>query len=194
MTAPSPLCTINGLPSINGVDVSGGSIPTIALASSYGVSSWSLSCIGADDLNSTAAINATISLNSSSFTASYEHPNTNGVALIFQSTINGGVDANGATQSAYTTTFGVYTTVAVATGALRVGSTNETIEGSATYGWMTKVNQAIRQIGGVLGPSAVFVANATSQPTPTPTGGGYLFATGGYPYWLGPSGPAFRIP
>ena len=67
-----------------------------------------------------------------------------GSALIFQSQVNGGKNPNGTTNPAYTTTFGVYVLTSAGN---RVAATNERAEGSAAYGWVTKINALIRSIG-----------------------------------------------
>ena len=152
MTNPSPLVLINSQSQLpNGVNVTDGSTVTIALASSNGVYSWNVECIGTDDSNSASAVNATLVINSAAQTATFTAPNTDGygAALIFRSQVNNGIDINGLVQPYLTTTFGVYIPVV----GLRLGAQNETIEGNATYGWLTKYNDAVRGgafSGGVL--------------------------------------------
>ena len=149
MTNPSPLVLINSQSQLpNGVNVTDGSTVTIALASSNGVYSWNVECIGTDDSNSASAVNATLVINSAAQTATFTAPNTDGygAALIFRSQVNNGIDINGLVQPYLTTTFGIYITVG--SSGLRVGGQNETVEGNSTFGWLTKFNEAIRSSGG----------------------------------------------
>ena len=144
MTNPSSLVYINAQSQLpNGVNVAAGSLVTIALASIQGVYAWSVECIGTDDLSTAAAINASLTVNSASFTATFTMPNNDGygAALIFRSVVNNGIDINNLVQPYLSTTFGVYTPVV---GGIRVGAQNETVEGNSTYGWLTKFNEAIR--------------------------------------------------
>jgi hypothetical protein len=139
---PSPLVLINSNPQINGVNVTASSTVTIALASNAGVSNWNVICLGTDELNTPAAVNATLVVNHSSNTATFTAPGS-GSAMIFQTQINNGIDINGVIQPNYTTTFGVY----VLTGTShRVGAQGETNEGSAAFGWITKLNPIIRAL------------------------------------------------
>lgn len=87
---PSPLCYANSI--IPPVTVVAGATVLIQLVSSVGVISWVLSCIGTDQQNSAAAINAELAatFNPASLTASYTQPSTNGSALLFQSTVTDG--------------------------------------------------------------------------------------------------------
>ena len=139
----SPLVLINSTPQINGVNVTDASTVTVSLASSNGVYAWDLTCIGTDDLNTVAAINALVTINHATNTATFTLPTMDGygAALIFQSQINNGTDVNNVVQPTYTTTFGVYV---LTTGGNRVGAQNETTEGDAIYGWLSKVNKLIR--------------------------------------------------
>jgi hypothetical protein len=143
---PSPLVLINGSSQVNGQNVGSGSTVTVALASSSGVSSWTLACIGTDDLNSVAAVNATIVINNATFVATYTQP-TGTCGVLMQSRVNNGVDITGAVQSSYTTTFATY----VPNAGLRVGRQNETTEGDSIFGWLTKINPIIRNGGGGAG-------------------------------------------
>ncbi len=146
MTNPSPLVLINSQSQLpNGVDVLDGSTVTIALASAQGVYAWNVECIGTDDGNTTAAVNATLVVNAANFTATFTAPTSPdgyGCALIFKSVVNNGFDINGLSQAYLTTTFGVYVPAFV--NGVRLGAQNETIEGNAVYGWLSKLNQAIR--------------------------------------------------
>jgi hypothetical protein len=137
---PSPTCTVNASATSNGVNVTASSLITIALADTAGVSAWSIECIGTDDNNVAATINAALTVNQTTKTA--EHAGVAaGSALIFRSRVNNGRDVNGDLQSSYETTFGVYV---LTSGARRVIAVNETTEGSASFGWVVQANAAIR--------------------------------------------------
>lgn len=143
----------------NGVNVTPSNVITIRLASTAGVDVWELSCVGADDASSASTINAGLTVDASTKTASFTMPGTVGQALIFQSRINRGQDVNGAAVAAYTTTFGVY---ALTSGSLRLLAYNEKFEGHSSAGWIKTVNDKIRQ-----GVAAV------------PTGTGFVHITSG---------------
>lgn len=138
--AASPVCTVNGSSTTNGVNVTPSTSVTIALASITGVDTWSLQCTGTDENNTVAAINAGLSVNTATKTASFTAP-LNGAAVIFQSQVNSGT-SQGKVDPSLTTTFGVYTTSTGDPG--RVMALNERLEGNAAFGWITKLNNAIR--------------------------------------------------
>ena len=147
---PSPACTVNGgATTPSGVDVTAGTLVTIALASTSGVqpNQWQLTCIGTDETNVPATIQASLSINLNTFTATFTIPSTLGQALIFQSVVNNGRDVNNVVQASYTTTFGVF--VRTVNGQ-RVLATQETTESSATNGWTVDVNSVIRSAGAVV--------------------------------------------
>ena len=148
----SPFCTINGSPTVNGVNVAAGSTVTVALASTAGVGPWTLSCVSTDDLSSAAAINATLTINPATQTATFTAPTGgNGAALIFLSQVNGGM-TNGSVDPTQTTTFGVFV---LTSSGQRLCAFNETLEGNLAYGWVTKVNSVVRAGGieGAIGPT-----------------------------------------
>lgn len=137
----SPICTVNSASTLDGYNtVPGGSI-TIALVDKTGVSSWSISCISTDDQQTTAAINALLTINQTLKTATFTVPSTaRGCTLIFQSKVNNGLDSNNNVNSSYTTTFGIY---AIGTGGLRLIAANETIEGNSVFGWTASFNSVL---------------------------------------------------
>jgi len=155
----SPICTVNSTATTNGVDVTGGSTVTIALANTAGVKQWSISCVYTDELNSAATITAGLSVNLTTKTATFTAP-ASASALVFQSIVNGGL-TNGVLDPTLTATFGVYVQTAT---ALRLGALNETLEGSAAFGWTTKVNAVVRAavfaVGGWLGLSPIAAPGA----------------------------------
>lgn len=136
----SPICTVNGNATINGVDVSASpAVITIQLVDLSGVNSWQIQCVGTDELNTPATINASLTINTVTKTATFPSV-AGGSALIFKSTVNAGVDGNGSPRDDYSAQFGVY----VPSAFVRVGATGETTEGSASYGWITKINPILR--------------------------------------------------
>jgi len=153
MTAstPSPLVLINASPQINGVNITKGTTVTVTLASNAGVYAWDIFCIGTDEFTDTATINSTVNINHSINSATFSMPNYDGSALIFKSIVNNGADINGVVQPDYVTTFGTYTLVGAlrdgyVDGYFRVGAQNETTEGDAVYGWVSKFNPLFRNI------------------------------------------------
>ena len=142
----SPICKVNGNTTGNGVNVAKNTLTTIAIADTAGVKSWSLRCISSDENQVPATITAGLTVDQITKTATFTSPNTdNGVALIFESEVNGGLDVNGRKDASLTTRFGVF--VLTNPGSLRVGAFDETLEGSASYGWLTKFNATVRSAG-----------------------------------------------
>jgi len=147
---PLPACTVNGASTSGGVDVADdGGVVTIQLTD-LSADTWAISIIGTDD----AVIKPTLTVNSTTKTATFTKP-AGPWAMIFQSQVNGGVDINGAAQSSYTTTFGIY--IKTASKGLRLVAVNERGEGSATFGWTKQVNAAIKtaDAGGGGGSGAI---------------------------------------
>jgi hypothetical protein len=141
---PSPVVLINDQNQTDGYNAPSGSLVTIMLASSAGVSNWSLTCIGTDDLLSVDTINAGLTINHSTNTATFTAPiadGYDGYALLFESIINNGVDINEIEQNNYSTTFTVYI---LNNQGLRLSAQNETLEGNQLFGWTVKYNQLIR--------------------------------------------------
>jgi hypothetical protein len=141
----SPVCTVNSLAVPQAVAAGAGF--TIQLANTTGVNFWSLSCTSTDETNTTAAVNAALTVNTSSKTASGTAPATLGSAMIFTSTVgisNLGLDQNRVYQLSYITTFKVNVLTA---GGYPVIASNETVEQNATSGWIAVLNAFIR--GGV---------------------------------------------
>ena len=142
----SPICTVNGNTTGNGVNVAANSAVTIAIADTAGVKSWSLRCISTDENHIAATISDGISIDQITKTATLTSPNaTTGAALIFESEVNGGLDVNGRKDPSLTTRFGVF--VLTSPGSLRVGAFDETTEGDASFGWTSKFNAAVRAAG-----------------------------------------------
>ncbi len=137
---PDPTCTVNATATTNGVDVTASSTVTIALVDTAGVKQWNLSCINTDETNVAATVTAGLTINLVNKTATFTAPAA-GSALIFQSKVNNGRNADGTPNPTLTTTFGVYVLTAT---SLRVGAFGEKTEGSATFGWVVKVNNMIR--------------------------------------------------
>lgn len=138
----SPTCQVKDgagsyVPTTDGVNVTPAATITIALVSSAGVNSWSITCIGTDENQTAAAINALLTVDGVNKTATFTMPAA-GTALVFRSTVT---DTNGTSTSE---TFGIFT---LTTGSLRVGAVGEGSEGSAAFGWTTKINAIIRDGG-----------------------------------------------
>ncbi|WP_437489494.1 hypothetical protein WME75_10820 [Sorangium sp. So ce1014] len=142
------------------MDVTAGSTVTISLADAAGVKSWAISCINTDELLSAVTVTTGLTIDHVAKTATFTAPAA-GSALIFQSKVNNGLDANGRQDPSLATTFGVY--VLTATG-YRVGAFDESLEGSSQFGWISKFNQLIR--GVVVNPASA--------------GTGMSFAAGAY--------------
>jgi hypothetical protein len=147
MSTPSPLCNVNGSSTINGVNVSTPSTVTVALASPAGVGPWTLTCVGTDELNTTAAVNASLTISQVTYTATFPAPAA-GSALRFQSQVNGGINSNGVVDPTLTTTLTVY---ALTGNGYRVCAFGETMEGSAAFGWLSTLNPMLRN---AMGPQA----------------------------------------
>lgn len=139
----SPICTVNGSTTGNGVNVASGSTVTIQIYDTAGVNAWSIKCLTTDDLQVAASITASLTIDAITKTATFTAPTTTvGAAMIFESKINGGLDINGRNDASLTTRFGVF--VLTASGNLRVGAFDETVEGNAAFGWTAKFNAGIR--------------------------------------------------
>lgn len=160
----SPICTVNGSTTGDGVNVAKNSTVTIAIADTAGVKSWSLQCLSTDDLLVASNITSGLSINTTTKVATFTSPNTTvGAALIFESKVNGGLDINGRVDDSLTTRFGVF--VLTDDGSLRVGAFDETTEGNASFGWTAKFNDGIR-------------AAAAAALTPTITGTAPIVVSG----------------
>lgn len=139
----SPICTVNGSTTGNGVNVAKNSTVTIAIADTAGVKAWSLQCLSTDDLQVASTVTAGLSINPTTKVATFTSPNTAlGSALVFESKVNGGLDINGRVDESLTTRFGVF--VLTDNESLRVGAFDETTEGNASFGWTAKFNAGIR--------------------------------------------------
>lgn len=140
LSNPDPTCTVNATSTVNGVDVTGSSTVTIALADTAGVKQWNLTCINTDENHVAATITASLTVDLVGKTATFTAPSDD-CALIFQSKVNNGRDSNGVLDPSLSTTFGVYV---LTMGGQRVGAFDEKTEGNAAFGWVAKVNPVIR--------------------------------------------------
>lgn len=139
----SPICTVNGNATTNGVNVAKNTQYTIQLADTAGVGPWLIRCISTDDHQDFASVNAGLSIDSITKTAIGTTPNvTDGAVLIFESIVNNGKDANGRVDPSLTTTFGIY--VLTDSGSIRVAALSERTEGDAAFGWTSKFNTVAR--------------------------------------------------
>lgn len=181
---PNPQCTVNGLITTNGVDVAGSSSVTIQLADPAGSKQWSIQCISTDDESSAAAVNASITVNQITKTATFTAPaGSVGAALIFESVVNNQLDISGKVEPTFKTRFGIFILTSV---GLRVAAFDETTEGSAAFGWTKKYNDGIRahssmsssvSIGAV--PLTIAKRNVDGELLATKFRGAALRATGG---------------
>lgn len=151
---PSPLCTVQDgaaapVLATSAVDVTPGNTVTIALASAAGVDVWDITCITTDETNSAATVQASLTINSLAKTATFPAPAV-GSALLFQSLINRGNDANGP-NGTYKTTFKITTRTA---GGFRVGALDEQFENDASFGSLPILNSVVREIDGLISGSA----------------------------------------
>jgi hypothetical protein len=141
MSTYSPICTINGGSSVNGLNVTPGATVTIALASGPNSPAWSISCTSTDETTVAATITAGLSINQTTKVATLTAP-ADGKAMIFTSVVNGGLDpATQKVDSSLTTTLAVYTLTAAGN---RVVAVNERGEGNSLFGWITTINPIIR--------------------------------------------------
>ena len=195
----SPACNVkDGAGAYNstsgGNNVTPGNTISIQLASQAGVGSWSISCVYTDDLSVASAVTSSLSIDNLNKVATYTAP-ASGRAYIFQSRINGGVDINGVLQPSYTSTLGIYT---VAASGNRVVAANETVEGNATFGWVTVLNAVARSGGGASPTGAAGGDLSGAYPNPSvakingsavPAGG--ALTTGNAPYVSGVAALAY---
>ncbi len=154
MANPSPVCTVAdgaGTPqaTTNGVDVTAGNTITIQLASLAGVGPWAIAIVGLDDLVAAPVV----TVNSTTKTATFVAPAAPW-AIIFESLVNNGIDANKKAQSSYRTTFGIYC-------GSRLMASNERQEGSLAFGWITKINNLIRGNAGSSSAGLLATSDAT---------------------------------
>lgn len=173
MAAPSPTCYVKDGAGANQTtppfDVTAGNVVTIGLVSTAGVSAWSLTLYGQDE----SVTPPTVTIDANTKTATFTAPALPWT-LIYKSTVNGGVDANGVTQSTYSTTVGIHCKTA---GGKRLLASNETTEASSTTGWLAKVNDPIRN------PPA----------GSTPTGTGIVHITAGAQDAASYKGTAYQV-
>lgn len=134
----SPICTVQdgggaAQSTTNGANATPGNTVTIQLASTAGVKTWTIACIGTDETQVAATINAALVVDGVNKKATYTAPGA-GTALLFLSTVvdNGGVVS--------TTTFGVFTLL----NGQSVGAVGMTLERSAAFGWVSILNGAVR--------------------------------------------------
>ena len=187
MANPSPTCQVREgagawQDTTNGVDVTAGSSLTIRLVDTSPYA-WSLECVGTDENNDVSAVNGALVLNNSSKTATLTAPG-GAAALLFRSTINGGVSADGTARPSYATTFKVAVRT---TNGLRVGALGETVENDHARGATGLINAAIRAVDSLLGgtpanaaPPATSLSNARVDASTPPTWFTYKTPIGAY--------------
>jgi hypothetical protein len=184
--AISPACTVNGSATPPAIAVAGGSTVTIALANSAGVQYWSIACTSTDELNTAAAVNATLVVNMGAKTATFTAPAGLGSAVIFTSTVgisNIGIDQNKVVQPSFSTTFKVNVATS---GSAVVMAANETLEQLAMFGWIGIINAFIRSGGGGGGGFTAggdLSGTSTDQTVIAAQNGEITFSTGGTEQW-----------
>lgn len=147
MIEPSPICTVDSKSTADGyVDAVPGATVTIGLQDATGAKVWKVECVYTDDLNSPQAVTASLDVDHVAKTAQFTAP-AEGSSLIFESTVNGGVDENGNTRADYKYRF----KVCVPINNLRTLASNETTEHDRKFGWTPAVNDVIRNGGGAAG-------------------------------------------
>lgn len=136
----------------NGVNVGAGDAISVQLANAAGVSTWTLACVGTDDLSTAPTISVFgTGNNTRGFTAGGL-----GTAFLFQSTVTDFQDP----PQQYIATFEVFV---LAANGNRVIATNERFEGNAVYGWITKLNGYLRSANiGVYGEIYAVAADTVS--------------------------------
>jgi hypothetical protein len=136
---PSPICLVNNESTTNGVDLNAADYITISLANKTGVNSWKLTCIGASEGVNPVSITEDLTYRKYSNTYTMFMPRSPS-ALIFQSTINNGIDNSGNFQNTYTTTFGAFIKNE---DGYRLIAVNQTFEGDSEFGWIKDINSII---------------------------------------------------
>jgi hypothetical protein len=158
MNMTSPICKVNGSATTNGVNLTPATTATIALADTAGVERWSILAVSTDELTTAAAINGTLAINSITKTATFTVPAA-GSAVIFESVVNKGLDVNGRRDATLTTRFAIFT---LAVSGNRVCAFNESLEGSISFGWLTKLNPLLRSAAIAIPPAGAglnFIGN-----------------------------------
>lgn len=159
----SPRCLANSLSTSSAVSAVAGSTVTLQLDDRSGVDVWDIVCISTDDLNTSAAINATLVITDTVNRIATFTNTAAGGSCIFSSTVNRGVDVNGRSRSDWTTTFKVFAPTA---GNLQVLATGETGE-AGPFGWVSPINAIIRATAGSGGngadPGAAYILVGTTS-------------------------------
>lgn len=148
----SPVCLVNALSTLNGVEILDGEDAIISLADPAGVKQWSIQCVYTDELNDKNTINSGLSVDLTTRTATFTGPETDGygAALIFESKVNNGLDPNGRADPTLTTTFGVFILCGT---SKRIHAFMEFTESNAQFGWTPDFNNIIRNdptLGGLV--------------------------------------------
>lgn len=126
------------------IDVTPNYYVKIQLQSNVGVNSIAVTLPTADPVTIAAGL-PTVTVDSSTKTATFRMPNTYGCCINVKVVINGGVDTNGVTQSAYTKELQVNTLTAENIRLLAVGETDQY---SRAYGHTGKINDALSVLSG----------------------------------------------
>jgi hypothetical protein len=157
---PDPTCLVNGSPTPQ--DVPASSTVNGALANPAGARFWSVSCLSTDDLSTAAGINAGLTIDQTHKTFAFTSTGL-GSCYRFQSVVGVaglGLDADSKPVPGFTTTFEV--NVLTASGK-RVFAFDEEMEQDPVFGWIVKLNAAIRAIGGGGGATPDVVLSASGS-------------------------------
>lgn len=138
---PFPQTLVNGVLPLSGALVTPGSTVTLQIADPTGVNQWTLNCFGTSENSSPTALNsATVITDPLTKTAQISWPNTAGLAGLFTSQVNGGVDVNGKLRPEWTYRFKISSPLS---GSITVGALNETDE-AGQFGWLPLINNSLR--------------------------------------------------
>lgn len=142
----SPTCTVNSASTAYGTRVNFNTSATIQLADTTGVTTWSLTVVGTDEL--TTSSDYTLAITDEWLkTATIVTPSKQvAYSVRLQSMINGGLN-NGVFDPNYITTFVIYNTATYNSSnltTLRLLTNGETLETHPTHGYVKAINDLIR--------------------------------------------------
>jgi hypothetical protein len=141
----SPIVYVNEQNTTYGIDATPGTLVTIRLADTAGVTTWDCECASTDGYFYAAAqINALLGpINTIAKSRSFTMPAGAGQALIFFSTVNNGLAGDQPDES-LTTRFEIHSLTAE---GLRTIAVDESLESDPSHGWASKLNPYIRSRG-----------------------------------------------
>lgn len=146
------------------IDCTASQYVKIELESTAGVSSIAVTIPTADDVTLAGAL-PTVTTDQATKTATFQLPATASTHIV-KVLINGGVDANGTVQSAYSSQLAVHI---LNSASLRLMAVGEIDEASRSYGYTPKLNAALNAPG-TPGPPGTFDSATTLTATITGAG------------------------